>query len=289
VSDIATDELRQYIGRRELRSEVLSPVPARLLAATVDWGCEPIESGSVMPPLFHWLHFLPACAQSNLGPDGHPARGEFLPPTPLPRRMWAASSIDFLRPLYFGERATRATQITDIACKQGRSGTLLFVKLQHVVTNEQGLPAIEETQQLVYRNHPRNDEPAPPIQPAPAEQTWVRELRPDPVLLFRYSALTFNSHRIHYDQDYATGVEGYPALVVHAPLVATLLMNLLVRNLPGAQVRHFEFRALRPLFIDAPFRLCAAPEADGSSFDLWSRNAAGALCMDAHVTLASRS
>jgi 3-methylfumaryl-CoA hydratase len=282
-------ELRQWVGRSESTSERLGATPARLLAATLDAHNPDLQDGMELPPLFHWLYFLQACPQSGIGQDGHPARGGFLPPIPLPRRMWAAGSMEFGRPLRIGETVTRVSTIIDITAKQGHSGTLVFVKLQHVIADAAGHVVLTELQDLVYRA------PAPgpavtedatrQVAAAAEEPRWSRTVQPDSTLLFRYSALTFNAHRIHYDRRYATETEGYPALVVHGPLVATLLVDQLLRELPHARLRHFEFRAERPLFDDGPFTLCAQPEDEPAQIRLWSRNAAGLRCLHGTATL----
>ncbi|MEO8808071.1 MAG: MaoC family dehydratase N-terminal domain-containing protein, partial [Burkholderiaceae bacterium] len=234
----------------------------------------------------HWLYFLPIAPMSAVGTDGHPTRGGFLPPVPLPRRMWAASRLVFHRPLQVGDTLTRVSEITDVQLKEGKSGPLVFVKLMHTVMSSDGATAITEEQDIVYRDDPNPGDAPAAAKPAPPDADWCRELQPDPVLLFRYSALTFNGHRIHYDRPYATSVEGYPGLVVHGPLIATLLIDHLRRHLPEATVARFEFRALRPLFDGAPFMLNGQPAPDGHSVRLWARDAGGALCMEASAALA---
>ena len=285
MSEIDIEYLRQWIGRSDTRSETLSASAATLLAATLDAERLEFFGGEILPPLFHWLYFPAACRLSNIGSDGHPALSGFLPPIPLRRRMWAAGGVDFRRPLLVGDHVTRTTRIVDISLKVGRSGPLLFVKLHHEIVDGDRRTALEETQDLVYRDDARAGERAATGHPASGGAEWVREVKPDPVLLFRYSAVTFNSHRIHYDRPYATNVEGYPGLVVHAPLVATLLLDHLSRNRPNALVTHFEFRAVRPLFDEAPFLLCGRLNADGKAVSLWSRDAGGALCTDARAVI----
>lgn len=275
------EHLRSWIGRSETRTELLAPAPATLLAATLDCPELPTAVGNPLPPLFHWLYFLPGCPQSQIGIDGHPVRGGFLPAVPLPRRMWAASTIDFSRPLVIGDTVSRRVEIVDVNLKQGRTGPLVFVKLRMVLTDSEGRIAIEETQELVYRDHSTPSEPSPPLTSAPTDELWARTRVAGPVLLFRYSALTFNSHRIHYDLEYARRTEGYPALVVHGPLTVTLLLDHLQRNLPDRRVAHLAFRALYPLFEGAPFELCGRLEADGKTVRLWTRDQHGALCTDA--------
>lgn len=238
------------------------------------------QSGDPLPPLWHWLYFLPFDRQSELGPDGHAKRGGFLPPVELPRRMWAGGRVEFHRPLKVGESVTRTSRIADVKVKEGRSGTLVFVLVKHEIGNTGGT-ALTEEHDIVYRDHRREGEIVPPGQTAPSGAEWERVVQPDDVLLFRYSALTFNGHRIHYDRQYATQVEGYPGLVVHGPLIATLLVDL-VR--PSA-VKRFEFRAVSPIFDTGTFAVAGKPEGDGKSIRLWARDAAGLLAMTASATV----
>src|SRR6185437_4594407 len=190
----------------------------------------------------HWLFFLPAYRQSDAGPDGHALKGGFLPPIELPRRMWAGSRLEFARPLRVGSEVTRTSTISDVAVKEGRSGRLVFVTVRHEVSDAGGL-VLSDEHDIVYRGEAALA--AAPVA-APAGEAWRREIRPDPVLLFRYSAVTFNSHRIHYDHPYATRVEGYPGLVVHGPLIATLLVDLFRRERPRERIARYAFRASRP-------------------------------------------
>jgi 3-methylfumaryl-CoA hydratase len=273
--------LSDWIGRTESREDVAGAAPLAMLSALLDRDDAPAKAGDPIPPLAHWLHFLPTHRQSEIGPDGHARRGGFLPPVPLPRRMWAGSRIEFLRPIAVGEPIRRVSRIAAVSAKQGRSGPLAFVTVRHEVSGPAGL-ALTDEHDIVYRGAEGEAE-APPV-PAPAGEAWSREVRPDPVLLFRYSAATFNGHRIHYDHPYATGVEGYPGLVVHGPLTATLLLDLLRRNLPGADVASFSFRARRPLFDTAPFALCGLPDEAARSARLWTRDAGGAVTLEATAT-----
>lgn len=238
-----------------------------------------------MPPLWHWLYFLPVHRQSEIGQDGHAKRGGFLPPVPLPRRMWAGGRLQFLRPLQVGSAISRTSTIANVTSKEGRSGQLAFVLVRHEIADESGVALLEE-HDIVYRDNAKPGDPAPQPQAAPTNQQWLREIHPDPVLLFRYSALTFNGHRIHYDRSYVTEVEGYPGLIVHGPLIATLLVDLLRRNLPDATLVNFSFRAVKPLFDIAPFSVCGRLEEDGKTVKLWAKDAEGWLTMDATARLA---
>jgi 3-methylfumaryl-CoA hydratase len=219
-----------------------------------------------------------------LGPDGHAKRGGFLPPVPLPRRMFAGDRVQFHRPLRVGETISRFSRIVDVNHKQGRSGPLVFVVVRHEISDREGVAVIEE-HDIVYRENPRSTDPAPPPQIPPSGATWSREIRPEETLLFRYSALTFNGHRIHYDRRYATEVEGYPGLVVHGPLIATLLLDLLRRNLARAKVASLSFRAIRPMFDIALFSVCGKVASDGKSAQLWATDSQGWLAMDATAIL----
>jgi 3-methylfumaryl-CoA hydratase len=272
------ERLRTWIGRAETRTDIATAVPAAALAATLDLENDLSQAGDALPPLWHWLYFLPLFAQSEIGPDGHPKRGGFLPPVPLPRRMWAGGRLEFTRPLRIGEMLVRVSEIADVSHKQGRSGELVFVLARHSISDAHGV-ALTEEHDIVYREAAKAGDMTPQPQTAPVDHQWMREIQPDPVLLFRYSALTFNSHRIHYDRKYVTEVEGYSGLVVHGPLLATLLMDLLSRNLPDKVVRKFLFRAVKPMFDLAPFAVCG--KTDGKTVHLWAKDANGHLAMDA--------
>ncbi len=281
-----TPDLAAWTGRRETANDLISAAPVRALTATLDHPAAAVDAGMALPPLWHWLYFLPMHRQSEIGDDGHARRGGFLPPVPLPRRMWAGSQFEFRSPLRVGDRVQRLSTIDEVSRKDGRSGPLVFVKVRHELRcNGAADPALVEFHDIVYREAQRSGDVAPPPQPAPDGAAWQRGLVPDDVLLFRYSALTFNGHRIHYDRRYVTGVEGYPGLVVHGPLIATLLMDLLRRNLPDARVTAFRFKALRPTFDGQPMRVNGQPAADGKTVRLWAHDHEGWLTMDALATL----
>src|SRR5438132_3544244 len=281
-----SDTLRPWVGKSETRDDVIDVRPLVLLSATLDRDDAPPRPGDAVPPLWHWLYFLPAYRQSGAGPDGHAKRGGFLPPVPLPRRMWAGSRIEWQGPLAIGDEVSRNSSIVSIVPKHGRSGDLVFVVVRHEISTAAGLALVEE-HDIVYRGLG-----APEGARAPAASgaqsvgpaAWTRRVVPDDVLLFRYSALTFNSHRIHYDRRYVTEVEGYPGLVVHGPLLATLLVDLLRRHRPDALLRRFEFRASKPLFDVAPFDVCGRPEDDGR-VSLWAQGPDATVAMSAVATL----
>jgi 3-methylfumaryl-CoA hydratase len=281
LAPAALNALQDWVGRTETHHDDLTAAPLRGLAAMLGRDDPPPERGSPLPPLWHWLYFLPQHPADEIGPDGHARRGGFLPPVPLPRRMWAGGRFTWERanPLRTGDAARRVSRIASVAHKAGRSGDLLFVTVVHELHNAQGLALVEE-HDIVYRAMPQPGDAAPPPSPAQTQAAWQRELTPDEVLLFRYSALTFNSHRIHYDKPYVTDVEGYPGLIVHGPLIATLLLDLVRRSAPAAFVRRFEFKAVRPSFAGDRLHLKGQPQADGRA-GLWAHSPEGSLAMQA--------
>ncbi len=276
-------DLQSWLGRIETRTDTITAAPLAALAATLDRDDPAPAAGSAVPPLWHWLYFLPTARPSELGPDGHPRRGGFLPPVALPRRMWAGGRLRFERPLRVGEVATRNSRIADVSAKEARSGPLVFVTVRHEISTGAGV-ALEEDHDIVYRGLPAPGAVAAPL-PAPRDETFARRIVPDDVLLFRYSALTFNGHRIHYDRRYVTEVEGYPGLIVHGPLIATLLLDLLRREHADAVVARFDFKAVSPLFDLHPFEVCGRPDGE-RRFALWARNHAGGLAMQASAEVA---
>ena len=278
------EHLRGWVDQTESVHDVATVVPLRALSATLDRDDPTIDLGYEVPPCWHWLYFLPLHRQSQIGPDGHARRGGFLPPVPLPRRMWAGSRIEFHAPVRAGQAISRTSRIADVRMKKGRSGPLVFVNVHHQIRAE-GQLAIHEEHDIVYRDMPQPGEPAPAGVAAPGNATWAREIRPDDVLLFRYSALTFNGHRIHYDRRYVTEVEGYPGLIVHGPLIATLLLDLLRHELPSARVRRFSFKAMKPIFDIAPFSVRGCMEND-KTVHLWAATPEGHLAMDARAEIA---
>jgi len=278
--------LKDWIGRQETVSDAITPTPYAALSATLDRPVVRPEKGTPLPVLWHWLYFLPLHRQSEIGPDGHAKRGGFLPPVPLPRRMWAGSQFQFHKPLRVGDTVTRKSTIESVNEKSGRTGPLVFVKVRHEIrANDAPAVALTEFHDIVYREAAKPTDVVPPPQAAPAASQWEKKWMPDDVLLFRYSALTFNGHRIHYDRRYVTEVEGYPGLIVHGPLIATLLVDLLRWQLPDARVARFEFKAVRPTFDINPFFVCGDPLADGKTFDLWAKDHEGWLTMDATAVI----
>jgi len=279
-------DLQAWIGRSETVHDTLGPTPVLALNATLDHAALPVPAGTALPPLWHWLYFLPMHRQSEIGADGHAKRGGFLPPVPLPRRMWAGSQFEFHAPLRVGDVVARTSTIADVTVKNGRTGPLVFVKVRHDLrANGAAEPALVEFHDIVYREAKVPGDVEPPPTAAAPGAAWQRELTPDDVLLFRYSALTFNGHRIHYDRQYVTEVEGYPGLIVHGPLIATLLLDLLRRHVPDAEVSTFRFKAVRPTFDGQPMRVNG--QRDGNTVKLWAQDHAGWLTMDAVATLRS--
>lgn len=272
-------DLSAWVGRTQRRRDVVASAPLVALSALLDRDDPPPRPGDAAPPLAHWLYFLPAYRQSAAGPDGHEAHGSFLPPLGLPRRMWAGSRIEFVRPLRLGAEVERVSRIQGIESKHGRSGELVFITVRHEVSDAEGL-VLSDEHDIVFREAAAL---APAAVPAPRDEAWHRVIHPDPLLLFRYSAVTFNGHRIHYDQPYATKVEGYPGLVVHGPLIATLLVDLLRRERPELALKTYSFKAMRPLFDTAGFSTCGKP-TDARSARLWTRDSQGAITMDATAT-----
>ena len=280
--------LQDWIGRSETVEDTATATPYAALSATLDQpDTTRPASGTPLPPLWHWLYFLPIHAQSDIGPDGHARRGGFMPPVPLPRRMWAGSDFEFHEPLRVGDALSRTSTLIDVKEKSGRTGSLIFVRVRHEIRRN-GAPevALTEHHNIVYRAAAEPGDVAPPPQAAPDPSAWQRSIVPNDVLLFRYSALTFNGHRIHYDRQYVTEVEGYPGLIVHGPLIATLLMDLLRRQQPDARVLRFEFKAVRPTFDTHAFSVHGQPSPDGKTVHLWGRDHGGWLTMDATATLA---
>ena len=275
--------LQGWQGKTESIIDSVTAAPLAGLSATLDRTDPAPTNGTVVPPLAHWLYFLPQHRQSEIGPDGHAKRGGFLPPVPLPRRMWAGGRLTWEanNPLQVGQVVQRHSRIERVQHKQGRSGELVFVLVQHEIHNERGL-AITEAHDIVYRAAPEPGEAPPPPQAATTTAPWQRPWLADEVMLFRFSALTFNGHRIHYDRSYVTQTEGYPGLVVHGPLIATLLVDLWRHQHPQATLTHFAFKALRPTFDIHRFAVCGQATGQGQA-DLWAHDHEGWLTMQAQA------
>jgi 3-methylfumaryl-CoA hydratase len=253
--DIA--HLRGWIGREEETQDVAAPGPLRRLTALLD---ATVVDPQYVPPLGHWLFFLPDTPQRALGSDGHAAKGGFLPPVPLPRRMWAGGRLTFHSQIPVGSTLVRHSHITSVEHKLGSTGDIVFVTIHHRISAD-GTLCLEEEQDLVYRSIPPAATLAPLAHTEPRGGEVLAWRVPDPVLLFRYSALTFNAHRIHYDREYCREVEGYPGLVVHGPLIATLMMDAFQRAAPGARLDRFRFRAISALYDHETLAVAGAIDA----------------------------
>jgi len=284
ISSEEIAHLKTWIGKTETLQDVVTLFPVQALATTFNQDIQ-YKEGDVLPELWHWLYFLPNAPMSEVGPDGHPKRGGFLPPVPLPRRMWAGSRLTWHHPLKIGDKISRHSTIASVEHKSGRSsGDLIFVTVKHEISNAEGL-AISEEHDIVYRPVPKDtDQLAAPVI---IDETpdWQNEIIPSEVLLFRYSALTFNGHRIHYDRKYVNEVEIYPGLIVHGPMIATMLVELLHAHLPNRRLKYYEFKAIRPLFDIHHFAVNGKVQDDGK-ISLWTKNHEGYASMKATAILA---
>lgn len=276
-------DLSAWIGREETRSDVIDMRTAHALAATLDCDAQAVLANGELPPLWHWVYFTPTARRSEIGPDGHPKRGGFLPPVELPNRMWAGGRLHFAHALHIGDEVERSSRILRCERKSGRGGELVLVTVEHTIRGPRGVALTEEHDILYRRPAPRGAALAG--ESAAAQAEFRVRIHPDPVLLFRYSALTFNAHRIHYDQPYATQEEGYPGLVVHGPLIATLLLDAFRAAHPGVRVMRFAFRAVGPLFDDADFDVCGRVVGPGSA-ELWT-DCGGRVTMRAEAGFAA--
>jgi 3-methylfumaryl-CoA hydratase len=275
------DHLRQWTGRTQEASDIVTAQLVKGLRATLFQEVGEPKAGDVAPFTVHWCLAQPVAPMSQLGADGHPQRGGFLPPVPLPRRMWAGGELEFVDPLRVGDDTKRTSRISDVSVKAGSSGTLCFVTVEHLITSPRGT-AIRERQDIVYREMTAGATAAPKA-PSPPPVAKHRETHvSDPVLLFRYSALTFNGHRIHYDRDYVTKVEGYPSLIFHGPLQAALIVELAAKLSGGKPPKKLSYRGLQPLFEGGEFSVNATDNAQG--MELWVANAEGQPTMKGVAT-----
>jgi 3-methylfumaryl-CoA hydratase len=275
--EIDLDHLAGWTGRAEVTDDLVTPRLVAEFAATFAPHLAPVGAGEA-PLGIHWCLSPAIRPMAELGPDGHPARGGFLPPVPLPRRMWAGGLVETLGAIRVGDAVTRRSRVGEVSSKRGRGGALVFVAVHHDYETARGL-AIRERHDIVYREaRPGGEAPAPGGGPAPAERDWTVET--SPTLLFRYSAMTFNGHRIHYDRPYVTAEEGYPGLVVHGPIQATLLLNL-AAALGGVAPARFRYRGLSPAIAGAPLRVAARRDGDG--IRAWTEAEGGRTCMQAEA------
>jgi len=279
-----TPDYSNWIGRTERAKDDITVQSVIAMSATLDRDDPRPRPGDPLPPLWHWMYFTPKARRSVLGPDGHPDQGDFLPPVNLPRRMFAGASYRFHTPLIIGATVSRKSEILDVTTKLGRSGQLIFVKVRYVFSMDDKV-ALEEIQNIVFRPAAGpSDSPTPAPEPVTVPPgAWQDQVLADPVTLFRYSALTFNGHRIHYDRSYATDIEGYPDLVVHGPLIATMLMDLYRKNTNDRPIATFQFRAKNPLFANSPFPITGGVD-DNDGFWLKALTPDGGTAMDATGT-----
>jgi 3-methylfumaryl-CoA hydratase len=276
------DHLRQWIGRTEQVSDVVTAHLVKGLRATLFMEIGAPKPGDAAPWTAHWCLAQPVYPMAQLGPDGHPTRGGFLPPVPLPRRMWAGGELEFFEPLRVGDQMTRSSRISDVTMKSGSTGVLCFVSVEHAITTARGT-AIRERQDIVYRDMSAPQAAAPAKAPPPPPAAKHRESHmADPVLLFRYSALTFNGHRIHYDRDYVTRVEGYPGLIFHGPMQAAFIVELAAKLHGGTAPKKLGYRGLQPLFEGSEFTVNANDTPAG--MELWIANSAGQPTMKGTAT-----
>jgi 3-methylfumaryl-CoA hydratase len=276
---LSEPDLAAWIGRTQEREGVLDAWPAAALTAALGFD-DPPGPGDPLPPFWHQLYLQPLVHAAATGADGHEEKGGFLPPVRLARRMWAGGRVRWHSPLAIGDRACRVSTVRNVTAKTGRHGPLVFVTVEHRLLRHGDVAVIEE-HDIVYRDQA----PAAASEAAaPSQAAWRRRWVPDEVLLFRYSALTYNGHRIHYDRRYATEIEGYPGLVVHGPLLATLMLDLIRRELPQARLRDFQFRARAPLFCGVPLDVLGEPSGSGAR--LWITGDDGRLAMTGEVGLA---
>jgi 3-methylfumaryl-CoA hydratase len=273
--------LQDWLGKTEEIQDRIYPTPARALALTLNYKDFQAIEGNPLPEIWYWLYFLPIVPMSEVGQDGHPKRGGFLPPITLERRMWASGSLTFYHDLVIGEQIRKTSEIVKISEKEGKAGKLVFVTVKHLIQSA-GRIAVQEEQHIVYLHMPKSFvEPKP--NPLPDDLDWNEVYPVDPVLLFRFSALTFNGHRIHYDWKYATEVEKYPGLVVQGPLQALLLLESAKTHNLGRKPVNFNFRAVRPIFEFDKLHICGKTNPDGSQ-DIYTANADGNIGMQATVT-----
>jgi 3-methylfumaryl-CoA hydratase len=280
------ERLAEWIGNRESDVDYVTVPTVHRLSATLDRDDPRPKIGDPLPIGWHSILFPRVVRHSQIGPDGHPERGDFLPPVPLPRRMFAGKRITFAGELRVGDEVRRESVIQSVTPKVGKSGQMVFVTVRTEMSTDRGVAVVEE-QDIVYREEPDPAAPRPAAaaMPAPGAAVWKKVVTPDPVLLFRYSALTFNGHRIHYDHPYVTGVEGYPTLVMNGGLT-TLLVVELARANAASPLRYMASRNVKPLFVNRAITLCGEPAADGRSAKLWAEDDTGAVALSATAEFA---
>jgi 3-methylfumaryl-CoA hydratase len=275
------EKLKEWIGQKETDIDYVTVPAVHRLAATLDLDYPMPKMGDPLPVGWYHVFFPRVVRASQVGPDGHPARGDFLPPVPLPRRMFAGRRVRFLSDLRVGDEMKRESTIKGVTIKQGRTGQMVFVTVQTGIASPRGL-AITEEQDIVYREAAEPGAPPPAPQPVPGKAVWSSTVTPDEVMLFRYSAITFNGHRIHYDHPYVTGTEGYPGLVMNGGLT-TLLTGELARVNSKRPLVAIASRNVRPMFGNRPITFGGEPSADGRTAKLWAADDTGALALSAEA------
>ena len=282
--DGSLERLKEWIGQKESDVDYITIPAVQRLAAMLDRNDPKPKPGDPLPLGWYAILFPRVVRQSQIGPDGHPKRGDFLPPVPLPRRMFAGKRTTFHSPLHVGDEVTRESTIKEVNLKQGRTGQMVFVTVKTDIFSPRGLAVVQE-QDIVYRQEPDKNAPPTPPQPAPGAAVWKKVVTPDTVMLFRYSAITFNGHRIHYDQPYVTKTEGYPDLVMNGGLT-TLLIYELARAHAASPLKSLDSRNVRPMFVNRAIALCGEPAADGKLAKLWAQDDTGALALTATAEFA---
>ena len=281
MNEVDLDLLRSWEGREVLNEDVLSLTPVQMLAATFDRDPEAFAEGDGLPPLYHWLYFSSLTKSVDLARDGHTRLGAFMPPVPFPRRMFAGARVEYRGTLRIGDRVKRVARIAAVRYKEGRSGPLVFVTVAYEISDADGLKLIEE-RDIAYRPAMALQGGSPGAESSSPQADFSREIVPDERLLFRFSALTFNAHRIHYDLPYAQG-EGYPALVVHGPLTAMLLADLVTRETGRFELAHFSFRARSAFFLGD--RLTLLGRRVDNSMELTAVSDRGVVGLSANAVL----
>jgi 3-methylfumaryl-CoA hydratase len=275
-------ELSKWMGRKRTERDTVAPNQAMAMAATLDLDPDAFRKGAVLPEFWHWIYFMHPVRRSRLGEDGHELRGDFMPPVELPRRMWAGGRVRFLRPIVIGASIERASEIISIDEKHGRSGPLVLTTVRHIITDAGG-PCVEEEQDIVYCEIPKSNESTRQQEILPVDVQWRETFLPDAVTLFRYSALMFNAHRIHFDYPFTTEVEGYRGLLVHGPLTATLLLEAAKRNVQR-ELASFRYRGLAPLFNDELITLAGSNTKQEDETELWAADLNGVIAMQGAVS-----
>jgi 3-methylfumaryl-CoA hydratase len=287
MTNIDIEALRKHIGAKVVEEDIATAAPPRGMIVTFDRDEEAPKEGEAIAPGWHRAYFVPMARRDRLGLDGLPLDSDVLPAMPLPRRMFAGTKTTYHKPIRVGDRLTRETELADIQLREGSTGVLIFTNVVARIIGPDGL-ALEEEARTAFRDEVKPGEKSgiPKRDAPPSPTPWEREITADPVSLFRYSALTFNPHRIHYDRPYAMEVEGYPGLVIHGPYSSQCLLDLARDNSGGRAIRTYEMRARAPLFDTAPFRVVGRPTDDGNGCELWAVTPEGTIGMSATATFA---